>query len=137
MTNILQYPSIIQDQVTKQFMSESTRWALQLTTSDTAFCDTKSTLEFVLNYLRRVYTKFSPSRPTWWLLFMLVLLNSIDWLLFEILSIGNPIIEAILIGPRILDGLFQAIGMSAIPARCLSIETLTRIYQLCKVVASM
>jgi len=110
---------------------------LKLATSDTAFCDTKSTLEFVLNYPRRVYTNLFPSRPTWWLLFMLVLLNSIDWLLFEVLNIGNPIIEAIPVGPRIMDGLFQAIGMSVIPAISLSIETLTRICQLCEVVAFM
>ncbi len=91
---------------------------LKLTTSDTAFCDTKSTLEFILKYPRRVYTNLFPSRPTWWLLFMLVLLNGLDWLLFEVLNIGNPTIEAIPLGPRILDGLFQAIGMFALPSLC-------------------
>jgi len=88
---------------------------LKLTTNDDAFFDIKATLEFVLNYPRRVYTNLFPSRPTWWLLFMLILLNSIDWLLFEVLNIGNPITEAIPLGPRVLDGLFQAIGVCRPP----------------------
>ena len=88
--------------------------SLKLLTSDTAFCDTKHTLEFILNYPRRVYTNLFPSRPTWWLLFMIILLNGIDWLLFEVLNIGNPVTEAIPLGPRVLDGLFQAIGMSVL-----------------------
>jgi hypothetical protein len=83
---------------------------LELTTNTSAFCDTKTTLEFILKYPRRIYTHLFPSRPTWWLLFMLILLNSIDWILFEVLNIGNPTIESIPLGPRILDGLFQAIG---------------------------
>ncbi|KAK1758771.1 high-affinity potassium transport protein [Echria macrotheca] len=89
-----------------------TTWkVLKLLTNETAFCDTKSTLEFVLNYPRRVYTNLFPSRPTWWLLFMIILLNGIDWLLFEVLNIGNPVTEAIPLGPRVLDGLFQAIAV--------------------------
>ena len=84
--------------------------ALKLITAEDAFCDTKSTLEFILNYPRRVYTNLFPSRPTWWLFFMVLLLNGTDWVLFEVLNIGNPIIEKIPLGPRILDGLFQAIG---------------------------
>lgn len=94
---------------------------LKFTTNDDAFFDTKATLEFVLNYPRRVYTNLFPSRPTWWLLFMLILLNSIDWLLFEVLNIGNPITEAIPIGPRVLDGLFQAIGESHSPTESLEV----------------
>lgn len=88
---------------------------LKLFTKDDAFCDTKSTLEFILNYPRRVYTNLFPARATWWLFFMVVLLNGTDWLLFEVLNIGNPIIEKIPIGPRILDGLFQAIGKLPVP----------------------
>jgi hypothetical protein len=83
---------------------------LRLATSEESFCDLKETLEFILKYPRRVYTNLFPSRLTWWLLFMLVLLNSIDWVGFEVLNLGNPIIESIPPGSRAMDGLFQAFG---------------------------
>jgi hypothetical protein len=74
-------------------------------------CETlKTTLEFILKYPRRVYTNLFPSRPTWWLFFMLVWLNAVDWVAFELLNLGNPAITSIPTGPRILDGLFQALG---------------------------
>ncbi|KAK5653277.1 hypothetical protein OQA88_9176 [Cercophora sp. LCS_1] len=89
-----------------------TAWkGLQLVTDDNAYVDTKLTLEFILQYPRRVYTNLFPSRATWWLFFMVLLLNGIDWLLFEILNFGNPVIDAIPLGPRILDGLFQALAV--------------------------
>jgi hypothetical protein len=83
---------------------------LNLATHETTFRGRKETLEFILKYPRRVYTNLFPSLPTWWLLFMLLLTNGIDWAAFEIMNIGNPVTEAIPIGPRILDGLFQALG---------------------------
>lgn len=85
---------------------------LKAVTSDDAYDDLKATLEFILKYPRRVYTNLFPSRPTWWLFFMLTCLNSIDWVAFEIMNIGNPVIESIPTGSRILDGLFQALGKS-------------------------
>jgi Trk-type K+ transport system membrane component len=88
----------------------STLKLMKLITAEDAFCDTKATFEFILKYPRRVYTNLFPSRPTWWLLFMLVCLNSVDWAAFELLNIGNPVTEGIPVGPRILDGLFQALG---------------------------
>lgn len=83
---------------------------LTLTTKDDEFSGLKDTFKFILQYPRRVYTSLFPSRPTWWLLFMLVLLNSIDWVAFELLNLGNPGLEQIPPGPRALDGLFQALG---------------------------
>ncbi|KAK1977789.1 cation transporter [Colletotrichum cereale] len=84
---------------------------LRLTTGEETHVELKSTLEFILRYPRRVYTNLFPSRPTWWLFFMVVLTNGIDWMAFEVLNIGNPIIEAIPIGARVLDGLFQAFAV--------------------------
>jgi hypothetical protein len=83
---------------------------LQLTTDENDLSDLKGTLEFILKYPRRVYTNLFPSRPTWWLLFMLIMLNGIDWVGFELLNLGNPVIQNIPMGSRILDGLFQALG---------------------------
>ncbi|KAK3689915.1 cation transport protein-domain-containing protein [Podospora appendiculata] len=84
---------------------------LTLTTSEDNSRSLKDTFRFILHYPRRVYTNLFPSRPTWWLLFMLILLNSIDWVAFELLNLGNPAVESIPTGSRVLDGLFQAIAV--------------------------
>ena len=75
------------------------------------YSDHKATLRFVLQYPRRVYTNLFPSVPSWWLLFMLVVLNGIDWAAFEILNIGNAAVQAIPTHFRVLDGLFQALAV--------------------------
>lgn len=80
-------------------------------TTDDALPDLKETLKFILKYPRRVYTNMFPARQTWWLLFMVLLLNMTDWASFELLNFGNPVIEGIPVGPRIVDGLFQAIAV--------------------------
>lgn len=73
----------------------------------------KSTIAFILRYPRRVYTNLFPSTATWWLLFMVLILNGIDWIAFEVLNIGNPSVEAIPANFRVLDGLFQALAVRA------------------------
>ncbi|TPX07247.1 uncharacterized protein E0L32_010841 [Thyridium curvatum] len=84
---------------------------LEYFTAEDDCADLKATLEFILKYPRRVYTNLFPSRQTWWLLFMVILLNSIDWVAFELLNFGNAVIEAIPLGARVLDGLFQAVAV--------------------------
>jgi Trk-type K+ transport system membrane component len=74
------------------------------------------TIEYILRHPRRVYTNLFPMQHTWWLAFMVVMLNGIDWAAFELLNIGNPVVSAIPPGPRLMDGLFQAIGES-LPTR--------------------
>ncbi|KAE8350528.1 cation transport protein-domain-containing protein [Aspergillus coremiiformis] len=69
----------------------------------------RQTLRFLLDYPRRCYTHLFPSRHTWWLLCAVIVLNGIDWAAFEVLNIDNPAITTIPLGPRILDGLFQAL----------------------------
>lgn len=83
---------------------------LKAVTAEDAFVSLNTTLEFILKYPRRVYTNLFPSRPTWWLFFMLVWLNSVDWVAFELLNLGNTAITSIPAGSRVLDGLFQALG---------------------------
>ncbi|KAH8906239.1 TrkH-domain-containing protein [Coniochaeta sp. PMI_546] len=84
---------------------------LKLTTAENEYSDIKDTFHFILKYPRRVYTNLFPARATWWLLFMVIWLNSVDWVCFELLNIGNPVIENIPKGPRVLDGLFQALAV--------------------------
>lgn len=83
---------------------------LAVATVETELRELKETLQFILDYPRRVYTNLFPQRQTWWLVFMLILLNSVDWVAFELLNIGNPAVESLSKGSRVMDGLFQAIG---------------------------
>ena len=68
-------------------------------------------LTFVLEHPRRVYTNLFPSAQTWWLVFSLVFLNGTDWVLFEVLNIGNADVDTIPTKFRVLDGLFQAFAV--------------------------
>ncbi|KAH9219277.1 cation transport protein-domain-containing protein [Leptodontidium sp. 2 PMI_412] len=71
----------------------------------------KATLRFILTYPRRVYTNLFPATPTLWLLFMVITLNGVDWIAFELLNIGNAAVEVIPARFRVLDGLFQALAV--------------------------
>ncbi|BGP04534.1 hypothetical protein JCM10049v2_000336 [Rhodotorula toruloides] len=74
---------------------------------------TRETLQFLLDHPRRCFIYLFPSHQTWFLVFMLVCLNGIDWASFLILDIGNPEIEALPTRVRVLDGLFQAFAVRA------------------------
>ncbi|KAH7021508.1 cation transport protein-domain-containing protein [Microdochium trichocladiopsis] len=78
-----------------------------------SFTEWKDTLAYILKYPRRVYTNMFGSRQTWWLLFMLILLNGTDWVAYEILNLGNTELEKIPVGSRIMNGLFQALAVRA------------------------
>ncbi|BGO99221.1 hypothetical protein NBRC10513v2_000325 [Rhodotorula toruloides] len=74
---------------------------------------TRETLQFLLDHPRRCFIYLFPSHQTWFLVFMLVCLNGIDWASFLILDIGNPEIEALPTGVRVIDGLLQAFAVRA------------------------
>lgn len=68
----------------------------------------KESLGFLLDHPRRCFTLLFPSIPTWWLLFILVVLNGTDLVLFIILDLNRKYLKEIPRSFRILDGLFQA-----------------------------
>ncbi|KDE09713.1 hypothetical protein MVLG_00116 [Microbotryum lychnidis-dioicae p1A1 Lamole] len=74
---------------------------------------TRETLQFLLDHPRRCYIYLFPSHQTWFLVFVLVILNSIDWISFIVLDIGNTEIERLPVGIRIIDGLLQAFAVRA------------------------
>ncbi|TVY34569.1 High-affinity potassium transport protein [Lachnellula occidentalis] len=92
--------------------------------SPEAHSEHKATLRFVLKYPRRVYTNLFPAAQTWWLLFMVVVLNGIDWAAFELLNIGNSAVDVIPPHFRVLDGLFQALAVRSGGFYIISIPTL-------------
>ena len=92
------------------------------------FAGYDKTLQFLLDHPRRCYTNLFPSAHTYWLLFSVVTLNSIDWIAFEVLNvsnllsissflmrlplqIGNDAVSSLPSGARVLDGLFQAFAV--------------------------
>ncbi|KAB8238407.1 putative potassium transporter [Aspergillus alliaceus] len=87
-------------------------WAMRRMIPDgPAWKTWRTTLDFILDHPRRVYTNLFPRRHTWYLLGTIIVLNGIDWAGFEILAIGNEQIEQLPAGYRILDGLFQALAV--------------------------
>lgn len=68
----------------------------------------KESLGFLLDHPRRCFTLLFPSMPTWWLFFILVVLNATDLILFIILDLNSDYLSSIPTGFRVLDGLFQA-----------------------------
>ncbi|GAA5947131.1 hypothetical protein JCM3765_002171 [Sporobolomyces pararoseus] len=73
----------------------------------------RETLEFLLEHPRRCYIYLFPSHQTWFLVFALVCLNGFDWASFMILDIGSPVVEAIPLGTRFIDGLLQSFAVRA------------------------
>ncbi|ANB14443.1 Trk2p [Sugiyamaella lignohabitans] len=67
-------------------------------------------LGFLLDHPRRCFTLLFPSSATWWLLAVLVILNSVDLVLFLVLDLTSKAITEIPVGYRIVCGLFQAIA---------------------------
>ncbi|KAI1621831.1 cation transport protein-domain-containing protein [Exophiala viscosa] len=65
-------------------------------------------LQFLLDHPRRCFTLLFPREATWWLFFILVILNGLDLVFFIILDLNDSTIMQIPGGLRFLDGLFQA-----------------------------
>ncbi|KAH7909367.1 cation transport protein-domain-containing protein [Hygrophoropsis aurantiaca] len=71
------------------------------------------TLHFLLDHPRRCFIYLFPSHQTWFLVTILIVLNSTDWFCFMVLDIGNPLIQSIPIGTRLFAGLLQAVAVRA------------------------
>ncbi|KAI8716498.1 hypothetical protein NCS52_00943900 [Fusarium sp. LHS14.1] len=69
------------------------------------------TLPFILDHPRRVYVYLWPRGVTWYLLSVLIFLNSVNWVGFLLFNLNNPEIESIPTGPRVLAGLLQALSI--------------------------
>ncbi|CZR56562.1 probable potassium transport protein 1 [Phialocephala subalpina] len=67
-------------------------------------------LKFLLDHPRRCFTLLFPAKATWWLFWILVILNGLDLLFFIILDLGNTVVTQLPVNIRILDGWFQAVS---------------------------
>ncbi|KAI0196439.1 cation transport protein-domain-containing protein [Astrocystis sublimbata] len=71
----------------------------------------KEGFDFILKFPRRVYTSMFPARDTW--LFVATFGGFVlaDWVLILVLTTGNPTMEAIPVGQRIFDALFEGFSI--------------------------
>lgn len=75
------------------------------------YTDWKESFDFILKFPRRVYTSLFPAKDTWMFAATFGGFVIADWFLILILSIGNPTMEAIPLGQRVFDALFQGFCM--------------------------
>lgn len=84
----------------------------------------KESLGFLLDHPRRCFTLLFPSAATWWLAFILVVLNAVDLILFIILDINATVIKDLPVHIRVLDGFFQAISTRTAGFGCVDLSKL-------------
>ncbi|KAF6218952.1 hypothetical protein HO133_005496 [Letharia lupina] len=66
-------------------------------------------LKFLLDHPRRCFTLLFPNSATWWLFWILVILNGLDIIFFIVLDLHDSVLTSINpAGYRVLNGLFQA-----------------------------
>jgi len=71
----------------------------------------RDTFHFILDHPRRCFIYLFPSRQTWFLFTVLVLLNFTDWFFFLVLNIGIPAFDSVPVGQRVVLGLVQAVAV--------------------------
>ncbi|KAF1948879.1 potassium transport protein 1 [Byssothecium circinans] len=84
----------------------------------------RHTLGFLLHHPRRCFIYLFPSKETWYLLAIQMAIDLTAWILFEILNIGMPDVEAIPPGSRTINGLFQATGLRTSGAYIIAFSSL-------------
>ncbi|KAK4180015.1 PaTRK-1 low-affinity potassium transport encoded by the Patrk-1 protein [Triangularia setosa] len=82
-------------------------------------------LRFLLDHPRRCFTLLFPSKPTWWLLAFLVLLNGLDVMFFIVLDLGqeNPV-TLMTDGQKVLNGIFEAASTRTAGFSCVNLALL-------------
>ncbi|KAH8653451.1 cation transport protein-domain-containing protein, partial [Xylariales sp. PMI_506] len=81
-------------------------------------------LRFLLDHPRRCFTLLFPSTATWWLFFILVILNGVDLIFFIILDLGSGAIGSLPLDIRFLDGWFQAASTRTAGFSCVNLADL-------------
>ncbi|KAF3770475.1 hypothetical protein M406DRAFT_247336 [Cryphonectria parasitica EP155] len=81
-------------------------------------------LRFLLDHPRRCFTLLFPSAATWWLFWLLVILNGIDLLFFVILDLGSGVVADLSPGIKVLDGAFQAFSTRTAGFSCVNLAEL-------------
>ncbi|KAK0430810.1 potassium transporter [Armillaria borealis] len=75
--------------------------------------DLDKALDFLLHHPRRCYIYLFPSHQTWFLVIVLLLLSSVEWVAFEVLNTGLEFYDSMSTGAKIVSGLFQGLAARA------------------------
>ncbi|CAN8096419.1 unnamed protein product [Discula destructiva] len=81
-------------------------------------------LRFLLDHPRRCFTLLFPAAATWWLFWLLVLLNGLDLIFFIVLDLGSGVVADLSPGLKILDGVFQAFSTRTAGFSCVNLSLL-------------
>ncbi|KAF1837118.1 potassium transport protein 1 [Decorospora gaudefroyi] len=84
----------------------------------------RNTLDFLLQHPRRCFIYLFPIRETLHLFALQFVIDMAAWLCFEILNMGMPSVDALPTGTRIMDGLFQAVGLRTSGAHIIGMNSL-------------
>ncbi|KAK4141645.1 cation transport protein-domain-containing protein [Dichotomopilus funicola] len=81
-------------------------------------------LRFLLDHPRRCFTLLFPSGATWWLFWLLVIMNGLDVLFFIVLDLGSGPVVDLPAGLKVLNGVFEAISTRTAGFSCVNLAAL-------------
>ncbi|OJD35249.1 potassium ion transporter [Diplodia corticola] len=84
----------------------------------------RQTCLFLLHHPRRCFIYLFPSKETWYLFAIQILIDAAMWLLYLVLNLGLPAFDSTPLRTRLLDGLFQATGLRNSGAYIATVATL-------------
>ncbi|KAI8343878.1 cation transporter [Chlamydoabsidia padenii] len=86
-----------------------TLWCMYLATP-TSYPMHRETLCYLLDHPRRCYTTLFPARQTWWLLVILIFINTTQVVVYLATNFWLPVMDGIDLKSQMLNALFQAIA---------------------------
>ncbi|KAL2136314.1 hypothetical protein VTI74DRAFT_4348 [Chaetomium olivicolor] len=81
-------------------------------------------LRFLLDHPRRCFTLLFPSGATWWLFWLLVVMNGVDVMFFIVLDLGSGPVVDLPPGLKVLNGLFEAVATRTAGFSCVNLAAL-------------
>ncbi|KAL2201446.1 cation transport protein-domain-containing protein [Corynascus similis CBS 632.67] len=81
-------------------------------------------LRFLLDHPRRCFTLLFPSGATWWLFWLLVIMNGLDLMFFIVLDLGTGPVVDLPAGLKVLNGLFEAVCTRTAGFSCVNLAAL-------------
>lgn len=81
-------------------------------------------LRFLLDHPRRCFTLLFPSGATWWLFWLLVIMNGLDVMFFIVLDLKQAPVVNLPAGLKVLNGLFEAVATRTAGFSCVNVAAL-------------
>ncbi|KAK3296136.1 cation transport protein-domain-containing protein [Chaetomium fimeti] len=81
-------------------------------------------LRFLLDHPRRCFTLLFPAGATWWLFWLLVIMNGLDVMFFIVLDLRQAPVVDLPAGLKVLNGLFEAVATRTAGFSCVNVAAL-------------